>query len=398
MFHLSMKSFSIFTFIFLSFVFSKNVMASYYDVLPKGVRNFTYRFVATDTIKGSYNSGGDFKGYNVNANINADSIKGINGAVDVYLGTLSAEDYANFSFGTFQGEATSKLTAQGFGGGYGITDKLTFYGFIPYYTAQVDLDIKRTSKGRNNVGTAIQLENLPDVDVRLIQSLFVNYYQYRPLGKWKASDFGDTEAGFMYQIKKWRNAGALIAGGIVAPTGRVDDPDILQDISFGDGQWDAFYEFGGGINLNEDWSFDQWNRFVYQFPYETQVRLPESSTFPVTSNKGTAKIKLGNKFQSNFQLNYRWSDEWMSSLIYGAEYIEKTKYETSSANANTILADDTEKMSHIGRMNLSYSTLNLFKKKKFFMPISFNLALQTVFAGKNTPKYERADFEVRFFF
>lgn len=384
--------------ILTGFIFMSNIHAAYYDTLPQGVRNITYRFVQTGDITGSYGSSGSFKGYNVNANINADSIKGVNAAVDTYLNSLSTADYAAFSFGTFQGSAKSKVSAQGFGGGYGVTDKLTVYGFIPYYSAVVDLQIQRTAKGRNNVGTAIQLENLPDVDVRLIQSLFVNYYQYQPLGQWKATAFGDAEVGFLYQVKKWSNAGTLLSMGTVAPTGKTANPDILQAISFGDGQWDAFFEFGGGVTLSTDWSFDNWTRVTYQFPYHAIVRQPDSATFPVTKNKGEAEIKLGNKYSTNLQLNYKFSDEWVGSTIYGLEYIEKTKYTSAKPTSDRILETDTEKISHVARANLSYSTLSLYKQKRFFAPMNFNLAVQSIVAGKNVPKYERADFEVRLFF
>ncbi|MGZ3789012.1 MAG: hypothetical protein ACXVLQ_10835 [Bacteriovorax sp.] len=378
--------------------FLNRSFASYYDTLPKGVRTIVYRIVQTGDITGSYGSSGNFKGYNVNANINADSIRGVSAAVDTYLNSLSPADYANFSFGTFQGSASSKVTAQGFGAGYGITDKLTVYGFIPYYSAVVDLKIQRTVKGRNNVGSAIQLENLPDVDVRLIQSLFVNYYHYQPLGKWRATDFGDAEVGFLYQVKKWSDAGALISFGTVAPTGRKDNPDILQDIAFGDGQWDAFFEFGGGHNLSDRWSIDNWSRITYQFPYHTTVRLTESSTFPVTQNKGDAEIKLGNKYSTNFQGNFKISDGWMTSLVYGLEYVEKSDYKSSNPKADAVLETDTEKVSHIGRLSLSYSTLPLYKQKTFFAPMDFVLSVQSIFAGKNVPKYERADFEIRLYF
>jgi hypothetical protein len=64
------------------------------------------------------------------------------------------------------------------------------------------LQLKRTETGRTNVGGAIQLENLPNVDVQLLQSLFVNFYKYQPLGKWQATGFGDTELGMMAQIMK----------------------------------------------------------------------------------------------------------------------------------------------------------------------------------------------------
>lgn len=377
-------------------------MGAYYDVLPDGVRNLTYRFVQTGTITGSYNSAGNFKGYNVNANINADAISGISSAVDTYLNTvLTADQRADFSLGTFEGNARSKVSVQGFGGGYGLTDKLTVYGFIPFYSAEVDLNLQRTSKGKTSTASqtdVIQLENLPDVDVRLIQSLFVNYYQYQPLGKWKATAFGDAELGFMYQLRKWRNAGALISMGAVAPTGRKDNPDILQDISFGDGQWDAFYEFGGGYAFNSEWSVDVWSRLTYQFPYKAIVRLPDSATFPVSKNKGEATIKLGNKISGNTQLGYSFSDEFSTGLVYGIEYTEKSDYRSSNPLADKILESDTEKVSHTARVNFNYSTISLYKAKKFFLPFGATLAGQSVFAGKNVPKYERVDLELRFFF
>ena len=383
---------------FVAILCFNKAYAAYYDTLPAGVRNITYRYIQTGEITGSYGSTGNFKGYNVNANINADSIKGVNAAVDTYLNSLSAADYADFSFGTFQGSATSKVSAQVFGGAYGVTNRLTAYGYIPFYSAEVDLKIERTQKGRNNVGSAIQLENLPDVDVRLIQSLFVNYYHYQPLGKWKATDFGDAEFGVMYQLAKWNNAGALINFGGVAPTGRKDNPDILQDIAFGDGQWDAFLEMGGGFNLTNDWSVDNWTRYTYQFPYSAIVRAPDSKVFPITANKVEAHIKLGNKAQNNSQVTYKFSESWSSSLLYSLEYVEPTDYKSSNPVSDSILESDTEKLTHTARLNLGFSTLSLYRKKQFFMPMSLNLAVQSTFAGKNIPKYSRADFEIRLFF
>lgn len=391
-----MKSFLVF---FL--IFSSNLFAAYYDVLPKGVRNLTYQYTVTGEINGRYTSSGNLQGYNVTANINADTIKGINTAVDTYLGTLSAQDYAAFSFGTFQGSASSKVNVQGLGGGYGLTNKATVYGFIPFYSATVDMHIVRTEKGRNNVGGAITLENLPDVDTRLIQSLFVNYYQYQPLGKWKANDFGDAEMGVLYQLKKWRNAGALINTGVVAPTGRKDNPDIIQDIAFGDGQWDAFFEFGVGYTFSgvfNDFSIDQWNRFTYQFPFSDEIRLPDSATFPVTSNKGVAKIKFGNKAQTNLKLNYRISDQWGAGLAYSLELKEKDDYQSTKPATDEILEDATDRSSHTGKFSLAYSTLNLYQQKKFFMPLMISATVNTIFAGKNTPKYERADLQLSLFF
>ncbi|GAB4017615.1 MAG: hypothetical protein Fur0010_18380 [Bdellovibrio sp.] len=386
------------TFFFLIHFFFFSAQAAYYDVLPKGVRNFTYRYIQTGKIGGSYNSSGDFEGYNLTAKINADSLKGINSAVDTYLNGLSAEDYAAFSFGTFEGGAISKVSAHAFGAGHGITNKITLYGFIPYYMAEVDLHLNRTERGRNNVGTTVQIEDLPDVDARLIQSLFVNYYNYNPLGKWEAKDFGDAELGAMIQLKRWRGAGLLGVVGVVAPTGRVDDPDTLQDIGFGDGQWDIFAEFGGGLRYNKWWGADSWMRYTYQTPFKKTVRLPESTSFPVTSRKGEVEIKLGNKFQYNLQNTVYLNDQFSISALYTLELKGLDNYTSAYAESDSYYEDSSNELSHIGRFNLGYSTVNLYKKKKFVAPLDINFSYQNIFDGKNIPKYDRFDLEFRLYF
>lgn len=186
--------------------------------------------------------------------------------------------------------------------------------------------------------------------------------------------------------------------GVVAPSGKEDNPDILQDIAFGDGQWDAFFEFGGGADLNETFSIDQWNRATYQFASNEQVRLPESSTFPVTARKGTSRIKLGNKAQANVQLNMRLFDHWQINTLYSFEYVEKSRYSSPYPESDKILATDTEKNSQTARLNFNFSTIQLYSQKRFFLPLDFNVAVQSVFAGKNTPKHERLDLEARFYF
>lgn len=85
-------------------------------------------------------------------------------------------------------------------------------------------------------------------------------------------------------------------------------------------------------------------------------------------------------------------------MTYSLEYKEKDDYKSRSKVADAILEEGTEKITHTGRLALSFSTLSLFQKKKFFLPVSLSLAAQSIFAGKNTPKYDRADLQVRFYF
>lgn len=389
-----MKKFAVFLFIFNSHI----ATAGYHDTLPKGVRNFTFRLIKTNTIKGSYNAQGRPEGYSINTKINADVLIGLNGTVDAYLLGLPANDYNEFNFGTFEGRATSDVFAQAIGAGYGFTNKITGYAFIPFYNATVDLNLVRTQKGQKNVGTSIALEGLPEIDVRIIQNLFVNYYKYQPLGKWEATGFGDLEFGVMWNFYTFDQGGALLNFGAVAPTGREDNPDILQDISFGDGQWDNFIELGGDYQLSQDLGLDLWSRYTAQYSYKKITRLPDSAEFPITQNKGVSRIDLGDKLLLGTQANYRIDDEWSSSLNYLFEYKDGDNYKSSSPTADQINGNNTQLRSHTLRVGGSFSTLNLFKKKRFAAPITINLFIQSIFAGKNTPKYERADLEFRLFF
>jgi len=347
------------------------------------VRNFTYHYAQSSQISGGFSSSGNFKGYNINATINADALKGINSNVDTYLNSLTPAEYAAFSFGTFQGSAVSHLSVQAVGAGYGLTDKMTVYAVLPFYSGKVDLKVERTQKGRNSInGDVISLDQLPDVDARLLQSLFVNYFHYKPLGKWEAKDFGDAEGGVMYQTSKDDDGGGLFTVGVVAPTGRKDDPDIVQDISFGDGQWDAFVEVGAGYNVNAKYQIEDWVRGTYQFQNTFKVRLPQSYTFPISQYSEIAKVKFGNKLQENFNKIYKFSDQWSMNLLYTFEYTEASLYKTSSQIANHILEDNTQKFSHSAKLGVNYSTVSLYSKKEFVMPLSFQLSVQSIFAGK----------------
>tara|TARA_R110000868_G_scaffold104087_5_gene286270 strand:- start:486 stop:1652 length:1167 start_codon:yes stop_codon:yes gene_type:complete len=375
-----------------------SAFAGYSQTLPKGVRNLTFRLIKTNTIKGSYNAQGQPEGYSVNSKINADVLIGLNSSVDTYLQGLSPADYNDFNFGTFEGNATSDVFAQALGGGYGITDKITVYGFIPFYDATVDLNLERTEKGRKNVGSSISLEGLPEIDVRIIQNLFVNYYKYKPLGKWEATGFGDFEFGVMWNFYNDDDFGLLVNFGGVAPTGREDNPDILQDISFGDGQWDSFIEFGGDYKITNDLSIDAWTRYTRQYKFNKNVRQPENQDFPMTDKKGMSEIDLGDKILFGTQLNYSIDDQWTPSLNYIFDYKGKDSYSSNSPTADAINESNTELRSHTLRLGISYSTLELFKQKKFILPGAINFAIQSVLGGKNTPKYERADLEFRLFF
>jgi hypothetical protein len=386
-------------FILICTLTSFDVLAVYYDVLPKGVRNITYRRIQTGTIDGSFNSGGGFAAFDIAADINADVLEGVDSSIDAVLGTFSAAEREQFSLGKFETDIEAEVQAHALGVGVGVTRRLTVYAFTPFYEAEVRLNLNRTQVGQNQIdGKTISIDGIPSVDTKIIQSLFVNYYGYNPLGTWRGSDFGDTEVGFMYLLTKKRNHGTKITFGGVIPTGRVDDPDTLQDIGFGDGQYDIFVEYGGGVKPRRWLGADFWTRFTYQLPFHTDIRLPESADFPISTNKVNTKIQYGHEVKAMGQLNVNMDAAWSFSSGLMLTYKMPDDYNSGNEDADKILENDTEEFLQTGIMNLTFSTLPFFRKKQWPIPMNLGIYYQKDISGKNTPKIERVDLEMRVFF
>jgi hypothetical protein len=372
---------------------------SYFNTLPKGVRALVYHHARTNEIQGRYTETGSYNNYDIAADITGDSLRGINSAIDLYLDGLSSEQYENFSLGSYQGSAQVEVIVNALGVGYGLTDKLTTYFFTPHYKANVKVDVKRT-KGSNyaDMDASVNIDGIPDIDNRMIQSVIVNYYGYRPLGTWSANDFGDTELGFMYRPTSAKRWGILLDFGVIAPTGRRDDPDILQDFGFGDGQWDLFLEAGSGLVAWDFLNLDGWVRYTYQLPFINTIRMPEDPEFPITARKGRAEIKLGNKFSGNVMGSFILNSIFSMSVQYMFDYKQEDNYTSAYSDSDSYWESNTESVGHSYKVTLETTSVKLFQKKIFAVPLTIYTSYQKNFSGKNTPRVGRFDLEFRLFF
>lgn len=390
----------------------------YYSTLPKGVRAFEYRHIFTNDIGSLYNSSGVKSDIYFKENINASALASLNQVTKAYfdeLKSLSPEAYNAFSFGEYQAEGSANVKVQVVGAGIGITDRLTAYFGFPIFDAEVHLDIRRTkgnshaqvqqiladTSGNSDTSKILgQLTGqLPDATGELLQGIMVNMYGYKPIGSWSAKGMGDTEIGLMYRLAEWDYAGLLVNGGLNLPTGREDDPDIIQDFGFGDGQTDIFGEFGGGFVV-PSWyfGFDSFIRYTYQIPSEKTLRIPDAPGVPIGLTKGSFTEKRGNIFELNL-LGSIYPNDWLT--IFGGyiySYQGESKYESNNTYANELLAINTMIETHVFLAGLDFSTVNLFKRGKFWAPLSIQPSIQRNVKGTNSPVYTRYNIKFRLFF
>jgi hypothetical protein len=395
----------------------QSALAAYYDTLPTGVRLFAMRQVQTSNINSSYAKSNNESPYSLEQNITFSSLKNINSFTKTAYDQLHAISPAaaeRLELGEYKADANAKVNVNGFGLAYGFTNYITGYASIPYYDASTNINFTRT-KGNNynevkklvSAGQQTDFQNiynnmlgqLPDANGSLLQSVLVNTYGYQPLGLWQGKGYGDAEFGMMMRLTDFKDRGLALTLGTVAPTGRLEDPDILQDISFGDGQWDAFAELGGGIEVGRRWlMINSWARYTYQMPFSRVLRAPEDKDFTLSDRKQEFQIKLGDKI--DYVLSPTWfMNDWLSfKTEYLFNYQMKSEYSSSNSVANDILAYNTNSMAHHARLAANISSTRLYLMKKFILPASIEISGQTMFMGENSPKYSRYDVEFRLYF
>ena len=103
---------------------------------------------------------------------------------------------------------------------------------------------------------------------------------------------------------------------------------------------------------------------------------------------------LGTSLNWEASAGYRLGGGFDVGLLYEGSVKAKDDYE-SIADA---LEEETDASSHLYKIRVGYSTLPLFLKKEFPIPLVFSLAFQDRFAGKNVLKSQYVELGVGAYF
>ncbi len=405
------------TFILL-FLILKNTPATVYDTLPQGVNTLVFKNVQTSKINSKFNDSKSEEALELNETFSPSSLSDINDVIKSYfdeLKKISPEAFNAFSLGEFEANGEAEVSAQGLGLGHGITNHLTIYASVPIYHLKSEVSfhqkgpsnlnqIKNTllnSNPTSAIGTFVkQLTlQLPETNEELLQSVLVNYYNYKPLGTWEKTALGDAELGAIYRLTDFRDMGSAFTVGATLPTGTPDDSDSLQDISTGDGQFDAFVESSNGISfLDNSVQLGVVLRYTYQFESMKKVRLYEDPEIPLSKDSATVKTKLGNKFDSTIALNYLPTNYLNFGLSYLESKIQKTNYNLENQKVKNALEFGTESSAKWAKASVGFTTIELYKKKKMELPFEVILSTQKLLNAKNSASYERYDLDFKFYF
>lgn len=399
------------TLCFLLLIFG-TAEAQVWKVLPKGVRIVGYRNVTTSKITSNFNSSGQESALGASFRVDAAALnKMMNNAI-IPGQDIDQAAYNGLMIGEYNVDAEAQLNVHGTGFGIGLTDKVMFYGEVAYYTANVQTNINRTAGntyeqtanlllkagGTMNTFLAENLRNMIDANEKTIQSVITNQYKYKPIGDWYGSGYGDMETGFMAKVIDKGVWGLMFYPGVVLPTGRQDDPDILQDVGFGDGQFDLFGELATGYIVNDRLSLGTTFRYTYQAPTTKTLRVPEERDFQLSDRKGDFRVKYGDKINWALMSTIAFNDWFSVTPVYRFLYQGSSEYDSKYGEANGFLAYNSHRVEHQAQLTTTFSSITPFLKKQFVLPAQVNVNLVKTISGQNVPNVGRFEVEFRMLF
>lgn len=276
----------------------------------------------------------------------------------------------------------------------GITDRLTLIAAMPFF----DVSTSARVGFRPNNATASEFFNLMSgqeynqgpqgfVAREKINNAEAEFYRvtrengYDDPGNWRDQGPGDLMLLARYKVLEHRHLIVTPGLGFNLATGRVDDPDNLGDIPFGDGQNDVIFSLTVDEPLTGGFFFNQYARYTWQTKGYRKVRL-RTMDEQVEVEKATVAIKPGDKLEGGLSLQWEPGSGVQAGL--GAVWQRKwaDNYDVPVEVAME-LERETDQESLLGEMKLGYSTLPAVMRGEFPVPFSFGLEYRTPYTSRN---------------
>ncbi|MBM4252093.1 MAG: hypothetical protein FJ146_08990 [Deltaproteobacteria bacterium] len=383
-------------------------------VLPKGVRNLTIRTINTnfDTISGPAGETKPlahllFKELTFKQMANAeDALKGrqLRGFL-LQNGITESE-----SVGKFSADIKGRVTVTAPIAAIGITENMTLAVASPIYNASTSASVGFTPNNNANKILGLlarpetnQIANareaarkLNDAVGQLNKKLTDNGFQ--ALSDWHGQGFGDTTIALKYRGIDNSRMGLATTTGVVAPTGRKKDPNILNDVPFGEGVWAPFAQVAVDQKLPQQFYTNQYVKYTESLPTQRTVRAitnEERVEVPLV----TVDYNMGNRFDVGTSLRYTPN----YGLLAGVGYTYLRKFgDVYSGNLNAAnigaMQQWTDQQAHNAEFLIGYSTVPLYQAGRAAIPFSINVAYTKQLASRNLPISDLAQFNVDLFF
>lgn len=261
-------------------------------------------------------------------------------------------------------------------------------------TCELDCPVKRSDSSYVPIDHDADPATRPLEPLTLdqVQELLHDEYGYRRIGDWRGEGLGDLELGLKAALpwtalltRAWTSS---LQAGFRLPTGRVDDPDDLTDVGFGDGQTDVAVYWQNDLAAADWLRLNATLRYTWQLPDFERLRVPPSANLPIASPDDTENVwrDLGDVLEAELGLFgrlYRAFYPFTRVL-----YVSKGRDDIRGSRGLTYDALEEESARTDLRLEggLTFSTIPYVESSDFPLPFDLTLAYDRSLGGSgNTP-------------
>lgn len=294
---------------------------------------------------------------------------------------------------------------------YGLTDKLTLAVAVPYYDAYLnysDLQFKTTEhtekllaalsgEDANQIKEAREARQKFSAAVdKLKQDMANNGYQ--ELESWQGRGVGDIVLAAKYRFYDKPVLKLATSNGMTLPTGRVADPDILDDMPFGVGATGLFSSLICDQQVSSSFLLNEYVKGTTYLPAEKEIRMVTASE-SIAVPKRRVSFKSGGKVEAGFSGQYESS----FGLNAGLGLVHETKFKDSydldaKPEVKEALEKDTDYHTNHMVAKLSYSTLPAFKRKQVPVPVIASVEYRKQFMSAQAKAKDLLTVDLAMFF
>lgn len=382
-------------------------------VLPKGIRNLRFRDAMIQA-NDKYDSTGNQvpvgnalnKGVTFNNLIEGKESAEERAAFKALLATngLSVNDEVGSTTGVANIAVDARIPILA----YGVTPKLTTAFAVPVITSEVRTDSGSVSNGTLDSFAKVLEDGGNQDKAAELQTKFGNAvneklikYGYEPLANERKTHVGDIRMINKYLLKEDVRYALAVRQDLTFPTGRPTSPNKAVDVASGDGQWDAGIGMIGDYFLNDHVQFTAYAGYLRQFATTTTKRIPEKSDSKLTPDVDqNTRMDLGDQIRTQLATKFYFLNGWNTNVGYTFQYREADKYTGGKYDAHRYawMSQGTEQNMHAGQLGVGYSTINLFRQKRFPVPLEANVYHTRLMGGKNVVNDPLTTLEFAMFF
>jgi hypothetical protein len=382
-------------------------------VMPKGIRRLSLRYISTDISQKTDNSGAalELEKPLTKQLTFKDILKGEGDPLKRELthGFLIYEGFSEEqSVGGFTADLRGRVNVYAPIFTYGLSDKVTLAMAMPIYdmSMAVNMGFKSNETGQkfldslansynNNVSSSVEAGGkINNAVSKLNEKLATN--GYKPLNYWSDKGPGDLQLiakSLVYNNDPLRTS---VMGGVVAPTGRIDDPNNLIDKGFGDGQWDILGGVTADFSLGSLATVSPFAKYTYQLPGSKKVRMATDEEAIEVESK-TVNFKLGDKVESGISVQSESESGFGGGV--GMNWSNKYRdYYNAPSQSKVKLERDTNESQSFLEAEVYYSGVKAYKRGELIVPFETKLNYKRQLASKNAPVTHFVQLETGVFF